>query len=443
LLSLFNPGKTDTVHSLTRKDCMTRKKNSRLVAAEIIAQWLEDGSFPDRQLAGIRENHAFVLEVVNGVVRNRNIFDWLGRRWLKKAPQPFFKAVLYVGLYQLLFMDIEPYAAINETVEAAKSRAGGDAASKMVNAVLRRAQREHDQVLQALEKQPAHVRLSHPKFLLDRWVRQYGEAAAIKLAEWNNQPPATTLRIEQSAVDAADFIDTLRDADIEPQQHPFSDREKFLVLPRGIAVKKVPGYDEGWFTVQDPATAISVDLLAPCPGETVLDACAAPGGKTAMMASRMKGSGSLVAMDMHDDRIDVLKENQKRLKLDWIEIIKGDARKPQKALGDRTFDAILLDVPCTNTGVLRRRADARWRIDAERIAKITELQYDILTACAGLLKENGRLVYSTCSLEAEENEDLIARWVRDHPEFRMVKSGKCVPPESGTDGAFGALICRK
>jgi 16S rRNA (cytosine967-C5)-methyltransferase len=422
---------------------MTRNKNSRLAAAEIIALWLEDGSFPDRQLAGIRENHAFVLEVVNGVVRNRNIFDWLERRWLKKPPQPFFKAVLYVGLYQLLFMDIEAYAAINETVEAAKSRPGGEAASKMVNAVLRRAQREHDQVLKALEKQPAHIRLSHPEFLLEGWIRQYGEADAIQLAEWNNQPPTTTLRIEQSAVDAAEFIDTLREADIEPLPHPFSDHELFLVLPRGIAVKKVPGYDEGWFTVQDPATAVSVDLLAPLPGETVLDACAAPGGKTAMMAGRMKGSGSLIAMDLHADRIDVLKENQKRLKLDWVEIVQGDAREPQKALGDRKFDAILLDVPCLNTGVLRRRADARWRIDAQRIGKITKLQYDLLTACAGLLKEKGRLVYSTCSLEAEENEDLVARWVREHPEFRMVKTGKCVPPESGTDGAFAALIRRK
>ena len=422
---------------------MTRNKNSRLAAAEIVARWLVDGSFPDRQLAGIQESHAFVLEVVNGVVRNRSIFDWLERQWLKKSPQPFFKAVLYVGLYQLLFMDIEAYAAINETVEAAKSRSGGEAAAKMVNAVLRRAQREREQILQSLEKQPAHIRLSHPEFLLERWSRQYGEADAIKLAEWNNQPPATTLRIEQSAVDAAEFIDKLREADIEPLLHPFSDREIFLVLPRGVAVKKVPGYAEGWFTVQDPATALSIELLAPRPGETVLDACAAPGGKTAMMAGRMKGSGSLVAMDMHADRIDVLKENQKRLKLGWVEIVQGDARKPRQALGDRVFDAILLDVPCTNTGVLRRRADARWRIDAERIGKITELQYDMLTACAKRLKEKGRLVYSTCSLEAEENEELVARWVREHPEFRMVKTGKCVPPESGTDGAFAALLRRK
>lgn len=422
---------------------MARNKNSRLAAAEIIALWIADGSFPDRQLAGIQENHAFVLEVVNGVVRNRNIFDWLENQWLKKAPQPFFKAVLRVGLYQLLFMDIEPYAVINETVEAAKSRPGGEAASKMVNAVLRRAQRERDQVLLSLAKQPPHVRLSHPAFLLKRWTGEYGEDSAIKLAEWNNLPPATTLRIEQSVIDAAEFIDKLREADIEPQRHPFSDHEMFLVLPRGIAVKKVPGYDEGWFTVQDPATSVSVDLLAPCPGETVLDACAAPGGKTAMIAGRMKGTGELVAMDRHADRIAVLKENRRRLKLDWIEIVQGDARDPKKPLGERQFDAILLDVPCLNTGVLRRRADARWRISSERIGTITDLQYKILTACAGLLNENGRLVYSTCSLEAEENEDLVARWISEHPEFLLVKTGKCFPPESETDGAFAALIRRK
>jgi 16S rRNA (cytosine967-C5)-methyltransferase len=340
-------------------------------------------------------------------------------------------------------MEVESYAAINETVEAAKRHAGGLGAAKMINAVLRRAQREREQILRDLEQQPPHIRLSHPLLLMERWARQYGEADALKLAEWNNLPPVTTLRVEQSAIDAAEFIDRLREAGIEPLLHPFSDREIFLVLPRGIAVTKVPGYAEGWFTVQDPATSIAVDLLAPRPGESVLDACAAPGGKAAMIADRMKGNGELVAMDLHADRIAVLKENQKRLKLDWIEIMQGDAREPQKALAGRTFDAILLDVPCLNTGVLRRRADARWRIEPERIEKITGLQYEILTACAGMLKEKGRLVYSTCSLEAEENEDLIARWIRAHPEFRMARTGKCFPPESESDGAYAALIRRK
>ena len=172
----------------------------------------------------------------------------------------------------------------------------------------------------------------------------------------------------------------------------------------------------------------------------MLDACAAPGGKTAMIASRMKGEGELVAMDLHDDRIAVLKENMGRLGLDWVEIVQGDARKPKKALGDRRFDAILLDVPCLNTGVLRRRIDARWRVNTNRLKAITEIQYDLLSACAELLKENGRIVYSTCSLEPEENEDLIARWVREHPGFIKAKARKTFPPKTGTDGAFAAVI---
>lgn len=422
---------------------MAYKKNSRLVAAQILSQWLEDGSFPDRQLARLQHDHAFVMEVVNGVVRNHNIFQWLQERWLKSPPGPFFEAVLCVGLYQLLFMQMEEYAAINETVEAAKSHPDGAIPSKMVNAVLRRAQREKAEVLRDLASQPPHIRLSHPAWLLDRWIKNYGEADALKLAEWDSEPPATVLRIEQAATDAAEFIDKLRAAGIEPLMHPFSEKEIFLVLPRGVAVREIPGYHEGWFTIQDPATSISVDLLAPRPGEDVLDACAAPGGKTAMMAGRMRAQGALVAMDLHDDRIAVLKENQKRLKLDWVEIIQGDARQPARALGDRTFDAILLDVPCLNSGVLRRRPDARWRIDPPRLEAIVALQDEILTACAGLLKEKGRLVYSTCSLEPEENEELVARWVREHSGFRLSNTGKCFPPESGTDGAFAALIRRK
>ena len=420
-----------------------KKKNSRLVAAEIINEWLVDRRFPDRQLAKIESDNAFIMEVVNGVVRNRNILQWLEQGMVPKEPESFFKAVLYVGLYQLLFMDnVEEYAAINETVEAAKGRPGGHGNANMINAVLRRAQRETEQIFEELKRQPENIRLSHPDFMLERWRRQFGEIETRKLAEWNNHPPETFLRVEQAVISPADFLTRLSEAGIELERHPFSDREIFYTLPRGLAVRKLPGYDEGWFTVQDPATSIAVDLLRVFPGESVLDACAAPGGKTALLASRMKGEGELVAMDLHDDRIAVLKENMDRLGLDWVEMVQGDARDPKKTLGDRTFDAILLDVPCLNTGVLRRRIDARWRVNTNRIKTITAIQYDLLTACAELLKENGRLVYSTCSLEPEENEELVARWVREHPGFNKVKAKKAFPPKTGTDGAFAAVIRR-
>ncbi len=420
-----------------------KKRNSRLVAAEILTQWFVDRRFPDRQLAKIEHDNAFVMEVVNGVVRNRNILQWLEQGMVPKEPEPFFKAVLYVGLYQLLFMDnVEEYAAISETVEAAKGRPGGPGNAKMVNAVLRRAQREREEIFRELKRQPEDIRLSHPDFLLERWRRQYGEIEARKLAEWNNRPPDTILRVEQTVIAAPEFEAKMAEAGIELEPHPFSDREKFYILPRGFAVRQLPGYAEGWFTVQDPATSVPVDLLRPFPGESVLDACAAPGGKTAMVASRMRGEGELVAMDLHDDRIAVLKENMDRLGLGWVEIVQGDALDPKKALGDRTFDAILLDVPCLNTGVLRRRIDARWRVNTNRLKAITEIQYGLLSACAELLKENGRIVYSTCSLEAEENEDLVARWVREHPGFSKAKAKKAFPPKAGTDGAFAAVIRR-
>ncbi len=423
---------------------MQKKKNSRLVAAEIVSQWFVDRRFPDRQLAKVEHDHAFIMEVVNGVVRNHNILQWLEQGMVPKEPDPFFKAVLYVGLYQLLFMErVEEYAAINETVDAAKGRPGGEGNAKMINAVLRRAQRETDQIFDELKRQPDHIRLSHPDFMLQRWGRQYGEVETRKLAEWNNQPPETILRVEQTVISSTDFLTKMAAADIDLELHPFSDREKFYILPRGLSVRKLPGYAEGWFTVQDPATSIAVDLLRPFPGESVLDACAAPGGKTAILASRMKGEGELVAMDLHDDRMAVLKENMDRLSLDWVELIQGDARAPQKVLGDRTFDAILLDVPCLNTGVLRRRIDARWRVNSNRLKAIAEVQYSLLSACAELLKEDGRIVYSTCSLEAEENEDLIARWVREHPGFSKTKAKKTFPPKSGTDGAFAAVIRRE
>ena len=200
---------------------------------------------------------------------------------------------------------------------------------------LARAQREREEIFSELKKQADDIRLSHPDYMLQCWGRQYGEIDTRKLAEWNNKPPETILRVEQSVISTAEFLAKMEEAGIELVLHPFSNREQFYILPRGLSVRKLPGYEAGWFTVQDPATSVSVDLLRPVPGETILDACAAPGGKTAMIASRMKGEGSLVAMDVHDDRIEVLKENMDRMNLDWVELVKGDAREPLKALGDR------------------------------------------------------------------------------------------------------------
>jgi 16S rRNA (cytosine967-C5)-methyltransferase len=418
-----------------------RQKNSRAVAAKILSYWISERRFPDRQLAYVQEDNAFVMELVNGVVRQKLAMEWLAQGMVKTRPDPYFEALLFIGFYQLLFMDVEEYAAIHETVEAAKHEPGGEAVSKMINAVLRRTQREKADIFRELKRADKEIRLMHPMPLIRRWSQQFGEREAEQLCNWNNEPPETILRVEPLAVNEPQFLKACEEAGIVLRLHPFSGVDRFYTLPRGVAVPTLPGYAEGWFTVQDPATSVAVNLLSPRPGERVLDACAAPGGKMAMMAARMKGSGELVAMDVHDDRIVTLNENIARLKLGWVEVIKGDAAEPD-ALAGREFDAILLDVPCLNSGVMRRRVDARWRLTPKRIAAISETQYRILTGCAALLAEGGRLVYSTCSLEADENEDLVARWVREHPGFRRVKAKRAFPPVDKTDGAFAALIRR-
>ncbi|MEI8205943.1 MAG: 16S rRNA (cytosine(967)-C(5))-methyltransferase RsmB [Kiritimatiellales bacterium] len=421
------------------------KNNSREIAAEIIYRWIESESFPDRQLAEVKDDRAFITELVYGVVRRKLALEYIEQKFVPRRPEGFILAALHVGVYQLCFMDnVEEFAAVHETVEAVKSRRHKDAirAAGMINAVLRNVQEEKAAILKNLEKQSDEIRFSHPESLINRWVKQYGERDTRQLMEWNNQPSETILRVEPFRIAPAEFIKALQAADIDTKPHPFPSAETFLILPRGVAVPKVPGYAKGWFTVQDPATSVSVELLDPRPGESILDACAAPGGKTAMMAGMMEGKGELVAMDVHDDRLDTLQDTIKRTGWDFVQILKGDAAKgfPQK---DKQFDAILLDVPCLNTGVMRRRVDARWRFTRDRIEMIKKTQRQILTAMSKHVKSGGRMVYSTCSLEVEENEEMVSRWAREHTEFRLVKAKRLFPPKSGTDGAYAALLVRE
>lgn len=400
--------------------------NSRLAAARIISTWLKSDIFPDRELDAIETDRAFIMEMVLGVVRWYGALSWIRDRRVQQKPRPEIDACILVGLYQLLFMDdVQEYAAVNETVEAAKT-AGDAKIASFVNAVLRRAQADKKNTLQALEKQPAVVRLSHPQLLIDRWTKQFGAEAVTRLCEWNNRRADVVIRVNKTV-------------QVDGQPHPFAP-DRFVILPRGINVTNLSGFADGSFYVQDPSTSVAPALLNPRPGETVLDACAAPGGKTMQLAELMKGQGTLVAMDPAADRLKPLRENIARLKWNFIHVVEGDIT------ADTTpdcYDAILLDVPCTNTGVIRRRPDARWRFSPERLRVACDKQAAILEAAAAHLNPGGRLVYSTCCLELEENEGQVDRWLTRHAEFRLVDSKKLFPPESQTDGAYAALLVKK
>ena len=417
------------------------KRNTRAVAAKLIGHWLTRGAFPDELMEPVATNRAFIMEVVYGVARWRRTLEWVIRRCADQRPDARVTPYLLAGLYQVMLMDsITPYAAVNETVEAAKAE--GVKTAGFVNAVLRKALRQMDAIRRDLEKQNPGLRESHPDALVDRWTAQFGPDKALALCRWNNTRPLVVVHPHGEEHGLQGFLASLSQAGVAATPHPFAP-DRFLSLAPGVRVTELPGFEDGLFSVQDPSTMKAVEFLDPRPGEFILDACAAPGGKTALIAERMEGRGELVAMDISEDRLDILRENVGRLRLAVVRVARGDAGSEADVgaiRGNRRFDRILLDVPCTNTGVLRRRPDARWRFSSESVAQVTRLQRALLDNAGRFLKPRGTLVYSTCSLEPEEDEAMVHGWVRAHPRFRLVREAKLFPPETRTDGIYAAEV---
>ena len=423
---------------------MSTRKNSRAVAAQIVSQWFQTGDFPDRLIESVDENRPFITEVVLGIARHRRMLQWVVERCVPNRPRNDVLACLMVGIYQLLMMDtVAEYAAVNETVEAVK-HGRSRSSTGLVNGVLRRVGRERKEITRDIATQPLAIRQSHPDILVQRWLHAFGETGTEELCAWNNTRPSVTLVPGKPNTTITEILDLLRSQGIDAEPHSCFPRRS-LVLPHGVRVAGLPGFDVGLFNVQDPSTLVAVDLLDPQSGERVLDACAAPGGKTVAIGRRMGNCGEVVAMDLHDGRLARLRENIDRMGLTSVEVIQGDATGEDIALvvGEEPFDRILLDVPCTNTGVLRRRPDARWRFSSERQSKLVVSQQTMLDHTAALLKPGGVLVYSTCSLEPEEGRDLVRVWLDKHPDFALIESTGIFPPETRSDGIYAASICRK
>lgn len=423
---------------------------SRRTAIRVLSRWISSNAFPDRIIPDSAD-HGFVMDLVYGTVRQRRALQWLLAQHVDKLPNGETLAALLVGAYQIFFMpEIPDYAAVDATVEAAKQ--GSKRSSGFVNAVLRNLLRHRDALTGALAQQPLAIRLSHPDALVTRWTEQVGEAETAALCDWNNQPAETVIALlPHSRLTADAWLTRLAatpggDA-IDARAHPAAPTAA-IILPHGAPrLETLPGFAEGWFVVQDPATRAAVDLLDVQPGQRILDACAAPGGKTLQIASRLIAAmpdgtppdpEALLALDVSKERLSFLQDNLKRVDMAWVRAEQGDAgtRPPAKGL----FDRILLDVPCSNTGVLRRRPDARWRFTDHRLQTLVHHQRNLLTHALTLLAPGGILVYSTCSLEPEENMRQVERFCSASSAIRLRDSVTHHPVHNGTDGAFAAAL---
>lgn len=400
--------------------------SARRDAIFALALWKVRGAFPAQTLADSAD-HAFALELVGAVLRHKASLEWRVRRCVERLPEGELWAALMVGAAQLFCLPAVPdHAAVAETVEASKPIGRG--AARFVNAVLRRLQRERGGLEAALAVQPEHLRRDVPKQLWTRWCAAFGEGQTRALADAMAAPPRVCVR------PLPPF-----GAPTGCTPHP-DDPSGTFVVPRGVRVETLEGFSEGRFVVQDAATRHAIDLLEVHPGLRVLDACAAPGGKTAQIAARLAGKGTLVANEPQPDRAARLRDTLARCgALPHVRVIECDARAWPE--GER-FDRILLDVPCSNTGVFGRRPDARWTWSKHKLSALLETQVALLEACVALLAPGGRLVYSTCSIEPEEDADQVSAFLSRHPDFTL-ESFVLDFPTPLHDGAYAALFMRR
>jgi len=422
----------------------------RQIAAQLLQQRRKGGEFIenllDRTLTDAvlsRPDRGLCQELVYGAVRWQATLDWLiERKTPGREQKPALQDLLHLGLYQIFWLDrIPAHAVVHETVEQAK-QAGFGPQSGFINAVLRGYLREMDETRRLLAElkslQPA-IGWSHPEWLVTRWQTRFGNEATQQLLEWNNTPPKSYARVNTLTASAEKLLPQWRDENVE---YDFFNRD-WTGENLSFELKSHPGFgalasfQAGGFYVQDPSTLLAVHELDPQPGEAILDFCAAPGGKTTHIAQLMHNHGRIIAHDIDSSRIKLIEENCSRLGVSNVETADSGVKIKQPH-----FDRVLVDAPCSNTGVLRRRVDLRWRIKPEEVQRLHADQLEVLRQASRYVRPGGVLVYSTCSLESEENAEVVNQFLAESPGFALERQRAITPFADGVDGAFTARLRR-
>jgi 16S rRNA (cytosine967-C5)-methyltransferase len=410
-------------------------------------------------------DRALCQELVYGICRWQETLDWLIARKTEGREQRADMAILLrLGLYQMFWLDRIPnHAAVHETVEIAK-KMGFIPQSGFINAILRGYTREQDatkKLLQELKTTQPAIGHSHPNWLYEKWRERWGAEKTAALMNWNNTPPKIFARINTLKTNFGSLKQLWEIEGVKFTAHKFDWVDDNIIFEVGRVTPCAPGSDvasdgapgvtrptldlaklksfqKGFFYIQDPSTLLAVRELDVKPGQTVLDLCAAPGGKTTFIAQLMQNRGKIFAQDNALDRLDLIRENYIRLGITCVDVSLAPTQIIERP--SLLFDRILVDAPCSNTGVMRRRVDLRWRIEPEEIARLRQEQLDLLRSAAPRLKPGGILVYSTCSLEPEENQEVAEQFLKEHPQFKLENERELKPFDEGVDGAFVAKL---
>ncbi len=411
-------------------------ESARGLALVALEHWRHGHRFADAILQDLLNrssltgsDRSFATELFYGVLRNLTLLDFWIARLRSASLDDRSRDLLRLGLYQLFVLRTPGHAAVFETVELAPKKS-----RSLINAILRNAMRRAGELQSAADSAELAIQTSHPAFVVERWTKAFGAEATAALCKWDNQPAPIYARINQIKIPVERFVAADATRELLPGRSNF------------VRLSNIPhdALQRGECYIQDPSTSTACELLHPRAGDTVLDACAAPGGKTGYLAELMQNNGELVACDREPSRLEVLAGNLERLGVTNANVVRQDWASSNigPEFRGRMFDRILIDAPCTNTGVMRRRVDVRWRLRPDDFARMAAEQRAIVEAVVPLLKPGGALVYSTCSLDADENESVVERVLTAFPWLRMEEQRSVFPLREGFDGAFAAKLNR-
>ena len=392
------------------------------------------------------------MEIVYGVLRHLYVLDWVIATFVKDISPLRVSTVnnLRIALYQMLFMRVPDFAVVHEAVEIEKN----SGKPSLVNAVLRSAIRKRETIKFPIffddPTKDISTNTSHPEWMVRRWIQLYGIDETRAIAETNNSMPPLTLRTNTLRISRDDLLEVFRQQNVPSSPTRFS--PEGIVVDDSVSYQEIAGF-HGLFAVQDEASQLISHLLSPCQGERVLDACAAPGGKTTHIAQLMSDQGEIVAVEKDSLRAFRIEENVRSLGIRSVQLLQADITEIQIA---EKFDRILLDAPCSSTGVIRRHPDVRYRQREKDMVAFANKQTQLLNAVAQFLKKDGRLVYSVCSTDPCEGEQVIRDFLKTTGEFRIietvqellapfVKNGffRTYPHRHVMDGFFGVILCKK
>ncbi len=445
-----------------------RKKGCRELAAEILLKVEKRNAYADilldhslKKFPLSIQDRALLTQLVYGTLRWRGTIDWHLSRSLHRSlftTNSYLRNLLRLTLYQLLFLDkIPDYAAVNEGVELAK-RYGGAKAGGLVNGVARRILREKSKLSYPNWQDDAALYLSvlcsYPHWLVGRWLGYFGREETELLLQANNEEPPLTLRANRLRGDRAALIGTLREKGFDAVPTPWSPQG--IHLKRSSAVEQLPGFEEGLFQIQGEASQLVAHLLDPQPGERILDSCAAPGGKACHIAELTGDRGEIIATDISARGLEKLKQNVQRLGLMSVHNFQADVTKGLEGVLAAPYDRILVDAPCSALGTLRSHPEAKWQKDERAVQRLSRLQKKIIHKVCSYLKPGGILVYATCTLTPEENEQLVEDFLARNSDFVLESAANhlpqnaqhfsrgnyflALPHKHNTDGFFAARI---